>query len=413
MLTTYIKRQTTLATYYAGPAGSYLDGFTDWLAQRGYRFENIRRRVQGAAQLGMWAQTTGCSLQTLSLAALSDFRKFLSSRGQLFYSGGHHSIPWLGAQNFVAYLQAEKLMTPLSASSPAIQPELLRAFEQWMQDHRGVRTSTLITYRPHVVDLLANLGKRVEHIEAIQLQTFILAYAERSGPAAAKTRVKATRMFLRFLIATELCKPGLDASVPTIAEWRLSSLPRYLPPEDLERVIDGCDDSTVIGIRDKAIVLLLARLALRASDVAGLRGDDIDWAQGTLSVVGKNRREAKLPLPQEVGDAMLRYLDMARPPVESSCFFITVTAPWKPITRYVVKAAAAQAIRRAGVQAPSYGAHVLRHSAATSMLRDGASLPVIGEVLRHRHIDTTAHYAKIDVGLLQEVTRSWPGAVSC
>jgi site-specific recombinase XerD len=220
-------------------------------------------------------------------------------------------------------------------------------------------------------------------------------------------------MFLRFLFATERCPSCLEATVPTIAEWRLSSLPRYLPPEDVERVIAGCDDATAIGIRDKAIVLLLARLALRASEVAGLRGDDIDWSQGTVSVVGKNRREARLPLPQEVGDAMLRYLDTARPPVESTRVFITATAPWKPITRYVVKAAAAQAIRRVGVEAPSYGAHVLRHSAATAMLRDGASLQVIGEVLRHRHIDTTAHYAKVDVGLLQEVTRPWPGAVSC
>lgn len=413
MLTTYFKRQTTLATYYAGPAGPYLDDFTDWLAQRGYQLENMRRRVQGAAQLGIWAQTIGCSLQAFSLATLSDFRDYLSSRGQLFYSGGQHSIRWLGAQNFVAYLQAEKLVTPLSASSPAVQPELLQAFEQWMQNHRGVRTSTLITYRPHLVDLLASLGECAEHFDAAQLHTFILAYAERSGRAAVRTRVKATRMFLRFLFATERCPSCLEATVPTIAEWRLSSLPRYLPPEDVERVIAGCDDSTAIGIRDKAIVLLLARLALRASEVAGLRGDDIDWSQGTVSVVGKNRREARLPLPQEVGDAMLRYLDTARPPVESTRVFITATAPWKPITRYVVKAAAAQAIRRVGVEAPSYGAHVLRHSAATAMLRDGASLQVIGEVLRHRHIDTTAHYAKVDVGLLQEVTRPWPGAVSC
>ncbi|MGI9305648.1 MAG: tyrosine-type recombinase/integrase [Gammaproteobacteria bacterium] len=413
MLTTYFKRQTTLASYYAGPAGPYLDDFTDWLAQRGYQHECIRGRVRGAVQLGVWAQTTGCSLQPLSLATLNDFRGYLSSRGRLLYSGGQHSIRWLGAQRFVEFLQVEQLVTPLSASAPAVQPELLQAFKQWMEVHRGVRTSTLTTYWPHLVDLLTSHGERAEHFDAAQLGTFILGYAERSGRSAVRTRVKATRMFLRFLIATERCQPGLEAAVPTIAEWRLSTLPRYLPPEDVKHVIAGCDDSTAIGIRDKAIILLLARLALRASEVAGLQGDDIDWSQGTFSVVGKNRREARLPLPQEVGDALLRYLDMARPPVDSTRVFITATAPWRPITRYVVKSAAAQAIRRAGVEAPSFGAHVLRHSAATAMLREGTSLQVIGEVLRHRRIDTTAHYAKVDVGLLQQVTRPWPGAPSC
>ena len=168
-----------------------------------------------------------------------------------------------------------------------------------------------------------------------------------------------------------------------------------------------------IGIRDKAILLLLARLGLRASEVAELAFSDIDWSAGTFSVIGKSRREAKLPLPQEVGDAVLKYLEFARPSVETNRIFITAIAPWMPITRYVVKQVAAHAIRRAGVNAPSFGAHVLRHSAATSMLRQGASLQVIGEVLRHRCLDTTAHYAKVDMRLLHQVIRPWPGEPSC
>jgi site-specific recombinase XerD len=159
--------------------------------------------------------------------------------------------------------------------------------------------------------------------------------------------------------------------------------------------------------------LLLARLGLRAGEVAALRLQDIEWNEGTFRVIGKSRREAKLPLPQEVGDALLRYLQAARPAVPSEYVFCTLIAPWRPITRYVVKAVAAQAIRRAGVRAPSFGSHVLRHSAATGLLRQGASLQVIGEVLRHRSVDTTAHYAKVDVGLLQEVVRPWPGGTSC
>lgn len=178
-------------------------------------------------------------------------------------------------------------------------------------------------------------------------------------------------------------------------------------------MIAACDGATVRALREKAILLLLARLGLRAGEVAALRLPDFDWAHGTFRVVGKSRREAKLPLPQEVGEALLRYLEAARPTIDSDSVFVTLIAPWTPITRYVVKAVAAQAIRRAGVQAPSFGAHVLRHSAATDLLRQGASLQVIGEVLRHCSVDTTAHYAKVDVGLLQEVVQPWPGGTSC
>jgi site-specific recombinase XerD len=166
-------------------------------------------------------------------------------------------------------------------------------------------------------------------------------------------------------------------------------------------------------MRDKAIVLFLARLGLRAGDVANLQLHDIDWSQGTFRVMGKSRREAKLPLPQDVGDAVLDYLHRARPSVKTPYVFIRVIAPWTPITRCVVQHAAGEAIQRAGVETPSFGAHVLRHSAATALLRQGASLQVIGEVLRHRSVDTTAHYAKVDTGLLQEVTMPWPGAPSC
>jgi site-specific recombinase XerD len=344
---------------------------------------------------------------------LNDFRHFLLDRSQLYLSGGQLSIVWLGAQIFLEFLQAKRLVAPSEVPLVVTQPEILNAFEHWMLIQRGVRPSTLSNYRPHLMDLLTHLGEAPERFNANQLHNFILTYAERSSLATAKTRVKATRAFLRFLIATGRCPIGLDASIPKLAEWRLSTLPRYLPPGDVERIIDACDNSGAIGIRDKAIILLLARLGLRASEVADLQFDTIDWSQATFRVTGKSRREAKLPLPQEVGDALLQYLETARPPVDSNHIFITAIAPWVPITRSVVKSAAAKAMRRAGVEAPSFGAHVLRHSAATALLRQGASLQVIGEVLRHRCMDTTAHYAKIDVDLLQQVAKPWPGGVSC
>jgi site-specific recombinase XerD len=219
MLTTYFKRQTTWATYYAGPAGPYLDGFTDWLAQRGYRQKTIRNRLQGASQLGTWAQKTGLRLQSLSTEALNDFRHYLSDRSRLHLSGGQLSIVWLGAQLFLEFLQAKRLVAPTDVLSAALQPELLGAFEHWMLVHRGVRPSTLVNYRRHLIDLLTHLGEVPEQFNAAQLRTFILMHAERSSLATAKTRVKATRAFLRFLIATGRCPTGLEAAIPALAEW--------------------------------------------------------------------------------------------------------------------------------------------------------------------------------------------------
>ena len=413
MLTTYFTRPATHAAYYAGPAGPYLDPFTDWLVKRGYGYDAIRHLLLGAAGFGNWVQTSGSSLTSLPGGAWIAFCEHLSKQGRLRGAKGLHSIYWRGAKQFAEFLRTQHGIAVIEVTASPAPPELVVAFEHWMQMHRGVKPSTLITYHRHVVDLLSTMGLQPEQFNAAKLQAFILAYAKHNDRAVAKTRVSASRMFLRFCIATERCQPGLDAAIPTIAGWRLASLPRYLPPAELETVLAACNTARSIDIRDMAILLLLARLGLRASDVANLKLDDIDWPQGTFTVIGKSRREAKLPLPQDVGDAILNYLQQARPRVNYDYVFITAVAPWEPITRDVVKHVATRAIRRAGVEAPSFGAHILRHSAATRLLRQGASLQVIGEVLRHRSIDTTALYAKVDIGLLQQVIRPWPGATSC
>lgn len=413
MLTTYFKRQITCTTYYDSPAGLYLDEFTDWLAKRGYEHACIKQWLPGVIQFAIWVEETNRDLSSLPADAINHFHDDLAKRGRLFYAKGQHSVHWLAALNFVEFLRLQHKIACLETLPQTQLPELLRLFEEWMQIHRGVKPSTLGNYQQHIVELLSKLGECPEQFKAGALHAFILTYAHGRSHAIVKKRVTAIRMFLRFLIATKRCQPSLEAAIPTIAEWPLARLPRYLLPEDVERVLANCDCTTSIEIRDKAILLLLARLGLRASEVADLTFPDIDWSKGTFTVIGKSRREAKLPLPQDVGDALLKYIECARPVVETDRVFITAIAPWIPITRYVVKHVAAQAIRRAGVNAPSFGAHVLRHSAATGMLRQGASLQVIGEVLRHSCIETTAHYAKIDMSLLQEVTRPWPGASSC
>jgi site-specific recombinase XerD len=209
--------------------------------------------------------------------------------------------------------------------------------------------------------------------------------------------------------------PALIAAVPTVPQWRLSALPRYLPEPDVERVISSCNNTTPHGIRNRAVLLLLSRLGLRAGDIVAMRLQDIDWHAATVKLSGKGRVEHRLPLPQEVGDALSAYLETARPAVPIDEVFLCANAPWRPFaTSGVVSSIVAAAVRRAGIKnPPSRGTNLLRHSAATSMLRGGLELEAVSTILRHRSVDMTAHYAKVDVPMLQQVAQPWPGGVSC
>jgi integrase len=177
-------------------------------------------------------------------------------------------------------------------------------------------------------------------------------------------------------------------------------------------MLASCELTTLIGLRDRAILLLLARLGLRAGDVAALQLTDIDWWVGTIQVAGKRRRQTRLPLPQEVGEAILAYL-LLRPPRTTEAVFLTTCAPFAALTRQAVGKIATRAMRRAGIETPVHGSHVLRHSAATLMLRHDVPLPAIAAVLRHSSVETTTGYAKVDVSLLQQATQPWPEVTSC
>jgi integrase len=220
------------------------------------------------------------------------------------------------------------------------------------------------------------------------------------------------RAFLRFLGAQGYCEAWLEHAIPTLHGWPEASPPEHLTPTEVERVIASCDESSAIGLRNRAILLFLARLGLRASDVVSLRLDDMDWPDGSFIVSGKTSREVRLPLPQEVGDALLCYLPR-RPDVNADVVFVRHKAPLGPLTPTSVSFIAAEAVGRAGVKTKFRGAHLLRRTAATHMLRQGVPLSQIGAVLRHRSQDMTAHYAKVDFDLLHEVVQPWPEKPSC
>jgi integrase/recombinase XerD len=413
MLTRYFKDPLLLAKHRQGPAGAYLDEFVDWLEKRGYRHHSIRRYIRGAHRFSLWAKRTGLTLHQLDSKALEAFGSYLQKYHRLKYPGGHHTPTFLGALQLVIFLEAsERIVQPFAQSTPTSEPELLAAFRNWMKTQRGTTELTLNDYRPTLTELLQTLGDQPQQYNAHALRAFVLDRARGQGTGRAKIIVSAVRMFLRFLSAMGRCTPGLDDAIPTFARWRLASLPKYLSAEAVERIITSCDLTSPTGVRDRAVLLLLARLGLRAGDVARLTLAAIDWQAGTVEVAGKNRRKNRLPLPQEVGDAVLAYLDL-RPCVSCEQVFITAIAPLKGLSSQTVGQIVRRAIRRAGVEAPIQGARVLRHSAATAMLCQGLTLPAIGAVLRHASIETTAIYAKVDLPLLRQVVRPWPEVTPC
>jgi site-specific recombinase XerD len=280
-----------------------------------------------------------------------------------------------------------------------------------MESQRGVTDSTLDTYQTTLVDLLKILGDDPKAFTAQAVRAFVLERAKPHSRGRAKTIATSTRAFLRYLVATGQCPAGRDYAVPRFANWQLASVPRFLVAEDIERVIAACEGES--RLRDRAIVLLLARLGLRASEAANLKLTDIDWKNARLAIAGKSRREERLPLTQEVGDAIIAYIEQARPRLPTPRLFFTDFAPIRPLTRVAVKCIVRRTLLRAGIKSVHRGAHVLRHSAATAMLRQGVSLSGVGTVLRHRSPAMTQHYAKVDFGLLSEIAQPWVGRLPC
>jgi integrase/recombinase XerD len=271
----------------------------------------------------------------------------------------------------------------------------------------------MVTVERHerlITRMLPALGANAGEYNAASVRRVILDQIRGCRPAHAKTIVGALRVYLRFLATSGACQPGLDHMLPTVAEWKLSSLPRYLDAQQVARLIDSCSKDGPQGLRDRAIGLLLLRLGLRAGDIANMRPTDIDWQEATLLVRGKGRRDVRLPLPQDAGDAVLDYIESARPQVAIDRVFLCEKAPFRPLrSGMIVSGIVRAALRRAGIEnPPTHGANLLRHSAATMMLRAGATLYEIGTVLRHKSPDTTAHYAKVDIAALQQIAQSWP-----
>ena len=412
MLEEHLRSPVTQRRLRLGPAADHVDRFADWLHGRGYRPRTIRDVLRALAGWTDWMSAAGFTAHDV-LPAFNGCKAELEMKPHVRYRRGINRMSLTAASVYVRFLQGQGMVPPpVTSPSPSELWPLLGAFRSWMRQHRGLTESTMDVYDGVLVGLLEKLGDDPRSYTAGALRAFVLERARPHGIWRAKSIVVAVRALLRFLGATGQCSPGMEHAIPGFASWRLSSVPRFLALEDVERVIDSCA-SHANGLRDRAVILLLARLGLRASEVAGLVFADIDWGNGRIALCGKGRRQEWLPLPQAVGAALLCYLREGRPQLPVPQVFTTVVAPFRPLTRASVTHIVRSALCRTGIKAPINGAHVLRHSAATAMLRQGASLASVGAVLRHRSPQTTAHYAKVDFGLLVEIAQPWPKGSSC
>jgi site-specific recombinase XerD len=410
MLETFFPASKMPNHLRSGPSGPYLDSFAAALERLGYSADIAVRYLRAAAHLGHVLARRGALPSEIDLQAFSEHLRTCRCPRAKGGRHNHHTI--YGARLFHWHLVEIGVCRPTAVAAAPVEPPLVIRFKAWLRKHRGASDSTIRLYARDAARLMTALGEDPMSWDAAAIRSTFMDRASTCGSGTIEKMTTSLRAFLRYLAVEGRCLAGLDRAVPVYAHWRLADMPRYLASEQVNRLIAACDGEAPAQRRDRAIVLLLVRLGLRAGDVAHLRLDDVEWETGSLRVSGKSRYEVRLPLPQDVGDAIAAYLE-CRPPISpSDHVFLRTIAPCRPFRKGDgISSVVQRVMRRAGIVTPIKGAHALRHTAATEMLRQGVPLEKIGLVLRHRGIDTTAYYAKADVALLKQIAQPWPGVL--
>jgi site-specific recombinase XerD len=393
---------------FRGPLVAHVDGFWQELLRLGYSPLSAGNQLRVAAHFSRWLADRSLGGDDITDERATAFMTHRRAQGYTQFLSSRSLRPLLG---FVRGLGVVRAPRPTAVVSPV--DRFVESYAGYLARERGLAPSTIRGYGDFAQRFIAEgpVGARLKwkQLEPADITSFVLHEARRWSVGQVKYEVTALRSLLRYLFANGRIRTDLASCVPAVAGWRLAGLPKGLEPGQVQRVLQACDPRSVIGRRDAAIVRLLVRLGLRAGDVAALTLDDLDWRAGEIVLRGKGRREGRLPLPRDVGRVLAAYLRDGRPRTSSRRVFCCVRAPHVPLTTGGLIAAVRCVLRRAGI---SGGTHLLRHTAATQMLRHGASLPEIGHVLRHRHLDTTAIYAKVDFAALRTLAQPWPGGVA-
>ena len=384
----------------SGPLAVHAAGFAGFLAEAGYAPLSAANQVRLLAHLSRWAEGRGLCPGDLTGERLGEF---LAARREAGYTC------WLSERGLAPLTAFLRGLGAVPAAEPPALAGVLGRYRAYLETERGLAASTVRYCTAEARGFLAGREDCLAGLDAAEVTGFVAAEAVRRSTGTAKILVTALRSLLRFLVAEGLVTPGLQHAVPAVAGWRGGGLPRALPDGQVAALLASCDRDAVAGRRDLAVLTLLARLGLRACEAAALELDDIGWRAGTLTVRGKGRRDEQLPLPSDVGEALAGYLGGGRPAGGASRrVFLASRAPGRGLSPAGIMEIVRRACVRAGL--PEAGAHRLRHSAATAMLRAGAPLAEIGQVLRHRSMATTAIYAKVDHGALSQLAMPWPGS---
>ena len=388
-----------------GPLSAFEAGYVRWLVERGFRPGAVADRLGQFRALSRWLAARGLPVAELDPGRVEEF---LDARCAA------------GCRSYVA---ASSLRLPLEyligigvaplpdvSRSPSPVDRLLQEYRRYLQLERRLADTTIAGYecvaRVFVKHRVARCGGlELERLSAADVSEFVAFECRRLTDGAARGQVAKLRPFLVYLHVTGRIDTPLRWAVPKVADMRGRAMPHALEPEAVAKLLASCDRRRAVGCRDYAILLLLVRLGLRSIEVASMQLEDIDWRAGEILVRGKGGRHDRLPLPIDVGEALAEYAQ-GRPPGESRAVFVGMLPPGGPLTRQAVGSIVSAACERAGI--PRAGAHRLRHTAATRMLRAGSSLAEIGQVLRHEQLRTTAIYAKVDYAALRTLALPWP-----
>jgi integrase/recombinase XerD len=374
----------------SGPLSSFMAGFAAELTVQGYTDLSLANQLRVATHFSRWLEAHRIELHQLTPELVGRYVA-LRRRTRTAFSSRRALAPLL---EHVGLLKAAVVVDRKGG-------ELLERYRTYLVDERGLSPSVVTRYEATAREFLD------DRAPATLTRADVLSFVRRRGHGPGLVvELSSLRSFLRFLHVSGEAASALVSTVPSVAGWRQASLPKALEPAQVRAVVASCDRRTTIGRRDYAALLLMLRLGLRAGEVAALTLDDVDWTNGELVVHGKGGTISRLPLPIDVGAALVAYLRRRRRQTPTRMIFLRSRAPYSAATSSTIVSLAGRALRRAGV--PTGGGHRLRHTAATQMLRRGASLTEIAQVLRHRHIDTTAIYAKVDRDGLRSVAQPWP-----
>jgi integrase/recombinase XerD len=389
-----------------GPLAGYATGFGGFLAGRGYAVGSARQQLGLISQLSRWLDGEGLGVGDLTELQAERFLAARRARGvRLFRS-------LLALEPVLGYLRGLGVAPAVEEPGPVTPAEeLIERYRRYLLVERALTPGTARVYVAGVRRFVERFdgpeGLELGWVTSAGVSAFVLDEARRRPGTSIRSVATGLRSLLVFLHVEGLVDRSLTGAVPGVGAWRGAALPRPLEPGQLRRLLSSFDRRTAIGRRDFAIVLLMGRLGLRCGEVARLVLEDIDWRAGELLIYGKGRQDDRLPLPVDVGSAVAVYLRRDRPPHPAArAVFVTALAPYRAMGSGAVSRVVFRAAERAGLGPVS--AHRLRHTAATELLRAGASLPEVGQVLRHRRLISTAIYAKVDDRALRQLARPWP-----